>query len=225
MSIRKLQYQIDYVHILTFREEYKKAIVPHFGHENLEYGVDNEGSIHEGLRLIFKNEQFAMVIKKEAISFIFEGDIADLRNPNSVIGIFWDIYERIKKFEGYVRTTRHLLIVNAVSIKEKEEMDKFNKENPYLKLNPFGALTEFACVYEFKEDEVEAKVEFGNYSDKDIKKQDLMPFKTDFNKDLINSVGLMGRLELTERERTITPAKYRNLVAKAQEILSKLDLQ
>ena len=41
MEIRRLQYHIDYIHILTFREEYKKAIMPFFGFSDLHYAIEN----------------------------------------------------------------------------------------------------------------------------------------------------------------------------------------
>lgn len=104
MKIRRLLYNIDYTHILTFRDEYKAAVLPVFGFENLNYGIDNENTINESIRLIFKNENYALFIRKEGISFLFEGDINDLRNQNGVIRFFWDIYDRIKLFHGYKKT-------------------------------------------------------------------------------------------------------------------------
>ena len=150
MIIRRLQYNIDYTHILTFREEYKQAVLPYFGFDNLRYGIDNENTINEGIRLIFSNEKIALFLRKEGLSFIFEGDVSDLKNQNGVIKFFWDIYENIKKFKGYKKTNRHNLIVHAVKIIDKRKIDEILNDCPYLKLNPFGKLDEFASVYEFK---------------------------------------------------------------------------
>jgi len=224
MSIRKLQYQIDFVHILTFREEYKKAILPFFGFENLEYGIDNEGSINESIRLIFKNEQMALSLRKEAMTIIFEGDVKEFKNPNSPIKIFWDIYEKIKELEGYSRTIRQHLIIHAVEIGDKENIKKILEKNPYLSLNPFGALDEFCCVYEFKKKDIQYKLEFGNYSEKDIKKHDLTPFKTKYNEDLVNNVGLMGRLEVTEIEKNPTFNKLKTLLFESSAMLTPFSI-
>ena len=117
MKIRRLQYNIDYVHIITFREEYKQAVTPYFGFDNLSYGIDNENTINESVRLIFKADHFALFARKEGITFLFEGDINNLKNQNGIIKLFWDLYERIKKFRGYKKTSRHSIIVNAVEIK------------------------------------------------------------------------------------------------------------
>ena len=78
MKIRRLQYNIDYTHIITFKEEYKQAVLPYFGFENLRYGIDNENTINESIRLIFSTETIALFIRKEGITFLFEGDIIDL---------------------------------------------------------------------------------------------------------------------------------------------------
>lgn len=94
MAIRKLQYQIDYVHILTFREEYKKAVSPFFGFQDVEYAIENENTINEGIRLIFKNEKIALFVRKESITFIFEGEVDEVKNPNGIIKFFFDLYEK-----------------------------------------------------------------------------------------------------------------------------------
>ena len=49
MAIRKVQYQIDLVHILTFKDEYRYALNPYFGFDNVEYGIDFENSISESV--------------------------------------------------------------------------------------------------------------------------------------------------------------------------------
>jgi len=125
MKIRRIQYNIDYVHIITFREEYKLAIVPYFGFDNLKYGIDNENTINESVRLIFEADHLAIFIRKEGITFLFEGDINDLKNQNGVIKLFWDMYERVKTFRGYKKTSRHSIIVHAVEIKD----DAFGKNS------------------------------------------------------------------------------------------------
>jgi len=224
MKIRRLQYNIDYTHIITFKEEYKQAVLPYFGFENLRYGIDNENTINESIRLIFSTETIALFIRKEGITFLFEGDIIDLKNQTGVIKFFWDIYEKIKSFKGYKKTNRHSLIAHAVDIKEKDEIDDILSNNPYLKLNPFGKLDEFASIYDFKKNERIYKFTFGNYSEKDIKNHDLTPFKTEYNKDLFDNVGLMCRLEIFDDCKNPSFNKFKTLLSDADGIISSYKL-
>lgn len=224
MKIRRLQYNIDYTHIITFREEYKQAVIPYFGFENLRYRIDNENTINESIRLIFSTETIALFIRKEGISFLFEGDIADLKNQTGVIKFFWDIYEKIKTFKGYKKTNRHSLITHAVEIKEKDEINIILDNPPYFKLNPFGALDEFANVYDFKKNEKRYKFTFGNYSEKDIKNHDLTPFKTEYNKDLFDNVGLMCHLEIFDDCKNPSFNKFKTILSDADGIISSYKL-
>lgn len=199
MKIRRTQYNIDYVHILTFREEYKKAVLPFFGFDNLRYGIDNENTLNESIRLIFTEEALAVLARKEGITMIFEGDIEQLKSPNSIISVFWKIYEKISNLQGFKKASRHSLIVHAVDLKEDEYVKNLLKENKYLAVNPFGKLSEFGCVYEFEKDDNEFKFEFGNYNNNDIKKHDLRPFNTEASEELVDRVGIMCRAEIREK--------------------------
>ena len=224
MSIRRFQYQIDYVHILTFKEQYKDAVTPYFPFEKVEYSVDNENTIHESIRLIFKADNMAIVLNKQSIVILFEGDLIELKNQNGPIKIFWEIYERIKNFKNYTKTARHTILAQSVVIKTEKEINDILENNPYLNNNPIGKLDEFLCAYEFQQNDISYKFQFGNYTNKDIKKQDLMPFKTEFNKDLIDNVGIMGRIEATEKEEHPTFGKFKSFLSKTEKILLKFDL-
>jgi hypothetical protein len=221
--IRKVQYNIEYVHILSFKEEYKQAIIPFFGFDGLRYGIDNENTIHESIRLIFKLEFFALFIRKEGITFIYEGDANDLKNQNGAIKIFWDLFENIKKFQGFKKSTRHSIIVHNVDIKESNEVDAVLSNNDYFKINPFGKLDEFACIYEYTKENSRIKFEFGNYSPKDIAKHELTPFKNELNKDLMDNVGLMSRLEIKEECGSPTFNKFKALLTQAEGIISSFN--
>lgn len=220
MKIRRIQYNIDYTHILTFKDEYKNAILPYFGFDNFRYSIFNENTINESIRMIFDNDKIALTVSKEAINFMFEGDVNDLKNQTGIIKNFWDIYEKILNFKGYKRTNRHGLIIHAVDIKEKGEVENILKNNPYFKLNPFGKIDEFTCLYDFKQDEKSYKFYFGNFSEKDIKNHDLRPFKTEFNKDLIDGVGLMCRVEALEACKETSFNKFRSLLTSIEKIIS-----
>jgi hypothetical protein len=224
MKIRRLQYNIDYTHILTFREEYKRLVLPYFGFDNLRYGIDNEYTINESIRLIFETEKLALSIRKEGITCSFEGDIKDVKNQSGPIKFFWDIYDGIKKLEGYKKTNRHSLLLHAVDIIDKDEIDKILTNNPYLKINPFNKLEEFAAVYHFKKEDKFYKFTFGNYSEKDIKIYDLRPFKTEYNKDLLGSYGLMSQFELYEDISNPTFSRFKALLTDAESKISSFEL-
>lgn len=220
MKIRRLQYNIDYVHILTFKDEYREAIAPYFGFDNVRYGIENENTINESIRLIFVSECLALNIRKEGITFIYEGNVDDLKIPNGILKIFWDIYERLTHFHGYKKSTRHSLVIDSVEIMKDSRIDKILNDNPYFKVNPFGGLVDFACVYEFVKEEAKYKFIFGNFSDKDIKKFDLLPFKTEYNSDMVGNRGIMCHFELNEPNSSLNQTKFKSLLNKAEQTIS-----
>jgi len=224
MAIRKLQYQIDYVHILTFKDQYKDIVSPYFPFENVKYAIENENTIHESIRLIFNNEHILFLLNKQSIILLFEGPVSDLKNQSGPIRFFWDMYEKIKTLKNYTKTTRHLLVAQSVDFRTKDEVENILNENPYFTQNPFGPLKEFSCIYEFEESEIKYNINFGNYNKNDIEKQDLTPFKTDFNKDLFENVGLIGRIEANEKEKNPSYSKFKSLLSRAEQKLSKLNL-
>ena len=220
MKITRFQYNIDYIHIITFREEYKLAVSPYFGFDKLRYAIDNENTIHESIRLIFPIEHMAFFIRKEGLTFLFEGDLSELKNQNGVMKIFWDLFQSIKSFKGFKKCTKHTIIVNAIDIMDKDEADKVLAKNPYFVKNPFGVLTDFSCVYEFKKDDILCKFQFGNYSEKDLTTYELRPFSTDYTKDLIGGYGQMCRVELNEDSKDPTFSKFKSLLNKTEQLIT-----
>ena len=224
MKVRRIQYNINYVHIITFRDEYKNAIAPFFGFDNLRYGIDNENTINESARLIFGEQNIALFVRKDGISFIYEGDSEDLTNQNGIIKIFWDLYERIKLFSGYKKTSRHSIVVHAVELQEDKLVKKRLHSNPYFNVNPFGDLTNFACIYEFEKNNKTYKFEFGNYSKKDIKAHELSPFDSVYNSDLHDSLGMMCRLETTEIVKSANHTKFKSFLNDAKNQINSFKL-
>ena len=217
MSIRRIQYQITYVHILTFRDEYKIAVNPYFIFDNVEYGVANENTLDEEITLIFRNEHIAFILRKDSITFLYEGDVKDLKDQNGVIRFYWELYDKIKKFNGYNKTVSHQLISNAVIVQDEEKNKSLLSNNEYLAINHFGKLDDFACTYQLSRGNLFTKLQLGGFSRKDIKNYDLSPFRTEYNRDLFTNVGIMGRLELSEPEKSPTFSKFKSLLNKAEE--------
>lgn len=218
MNIRRVQYQIGCVHNLLFKEEYKLAVLPYFSFERVEYGIDNENTIHEQIRLIFKNENMIIVMKKDGLAFICESDKSELEDENGIMKIFWDLYEKFKLFKGYTKTSSHLLLVHAIEFKENKDVEDILNNNPFLK-NPYGKLDEFGCAYEFKKDDFIYKINFGNYSKKDISIQDLRPLKSEATKDLMDKVGLMMRIEINKPEKNPSFKKFVALLRNAEDVI------
>ncbi|MCH7535910.1 MAG: hypothetical protein IH948_09270 [Bacteroidetes bacterium] len=131
MKIVRIQYNIEFVHIITFNAEYRAAIAPYFAFDNVRYGIENENTIEERVKLVFTNECVVLFLRKEGINFMYEGNSEELLDPNGIMKLFWDLYERVKLFEGYKGTKRHSLAANAVEIQDKEKVNEFLEDNSY----------------------------------------------------------------------------------------------
>ncbi|MBN2745258.1 MAG: hypothetical protein JXR34_00895 [Bacteroidales bacterium] len=224
MAIRRVQYSIDYVHILTFKEEYKKAVIPYFGFDALRYGIDNENTINESIRLVFEQEKFAIVFRKEGISFIYDGSAEDLKSQNGVMKIFWEMYDRTKSFEGYKRSSKHQLLCHDVNLVDRIEYEKLTKEAPHFSVNPFGALDDFACIYEYKKGAKSYKFEFGNFKNEDIKIQELRFLNSEFNSDLdSDSFGTLCKTEIKEELSNPSFSKFKELLADSESLIKSFD--
>jgi len=220
MKTRRIQYSIDYVHILSFREEYKDAVIPYFGLDNLRYGIDNENTINESIRLIYNQEHMAIAFRKEGLTIVYEGEEGDLKNQNGVMKLFWDLFERTQKFKGYRKTVKHSVILKAVQIMDKDNVENILKDTKYLKINPFGQLTDFGCIYEFHKNDRFHKFDFGNYSEKDVETHDLSPFKTKDNSDLFDgNIGLMCHSEVREDSNNVSFSKFKSILNDAENMI------
>jgi len=222
MKTRIIQYNLDYVHILSFREEYKNAVIPYFGLDNLRYGIDNENTINESIRLLYNQEHMAIAFRKEGLTIVYEGEEKDLKNQNGVMKLFWDLFERAQKFKGFRKTVKHSVILKAVEIMDKDKMVDILKNPKYFNVNPFGQMSDFGCIYEFNNNDRFCKFEFGNYSEKDIETHDLSPFRTTENSDLFDgNTGLMCHAEVREDLNNITFSKFKSLLNEAEDIIKR----
>ena len=91
MKIRKIQYNINYSHMLSFKDEYKKITAPYFGINNVRYGIEQYNTIHENLRLIFSDFSSVMLFRKDGITIVFEGDESIFLGANSMVAEFFII--------------------------------------------------------------------------------------------------------------------------------------
>lgn len=217
MSIRKITYSTHYTHVLTFLEHYKSIIAPYFRYEPLEYGIDNESSYLVNIRLIFRVEGFILQFNKESATLIYEGDVADVKKSNPIIDIFFEIMEKIKKIDGFIRIINSRLIVDSVIVTSKERYTSLLETNKFV-LNPFGKLDEFAVVYEYKKDDKMYKFEIGNFNDQDIIKRNLSPIQSQYNKDLLDKYGIISQMTIVENSSTINHSKFKSLLAESENI-------
>ena len=220
MKIRRVQFDINYLHILTFREEYKKAIAPFFGLEGLKYAIDNEGTQNESFRYILPNENIIILLRKEGISLVYEGDADDLKKQNGVMKIFWDIFELVKNISTYKRGATINITVHAVDLLQKEEYEDILKKPSYLRLNPFGTLDDFKCQYNFKKDLKTCRFEFGAFSEKDITTFQLRPFNSEFTEDLEDGLGLMCIAFISSPEKDPSFNKFKALLNEVEKLIT-----
>ncbi len=184
MELRKFTYSIDYTHILQFKDIYKKIVAPFFTFQNLEYAIDNENTIDEGIRLIFKNEGFAIILKKDATILICERLDKDIFKHSSVTDIFFTMYENLKNSGHFLKTNRHRISCIFVELDKEPNAQRMLK--PHRMENPFNtSLREYSSIFEFTKDQKKYKIETGNFNSEDIQKHDMTPFKGSFNKSII----------------------------------------
>jgi len=220
MEIRKLQYSISHIHILTFTDHIKPIIAPYFTYEPLEYGIDNENSLNQNVRLVFRKEGFIMQFNKEAAILLFEGDVQEVKRQNPIVNMFFDIYEKIKKIDGFIKIKNHAITTDAVKLLDKDEYALVLDKNKYL-TNPFKNVHDFASVLEFKEEAKRYRLQFGNYEPKDIAKHNLLPLKVEYNDDLQKGVGLLAQLQIVEDVSTSNFSKFKGLINDAEDIYNR----
>jgi hypothetical protein len=221
MTTRKLQYAIDYIHVLTFKDYIRDLIAPYFDYELLEYAIDNENTLNESARLIFKVEGFGLQFKKDGVAFVFEGDASLVKKSgNPVLEMFFKIFNDITRLKHYSRTTRHRMTLDAVRFTERSKTEELLYNNPFIK-NPFGKLTEFASVLIFNYEGKEVKLQVGNYFEADIKKYDLTPLKTKFNQELFGQTGLMAQITVQEAISSGSFSKFKDLLNFSESTITK----
>ncbi len=213
MIIRKIQYNINYSHILTFKEDYKKITSPCFGWNKVKYSIEQGNSIHESLKLIFAEYNTVMHFRKDGITIMFEGNETDFLSDSSLIREFFVMYEQITQLECYSRTTKHDLIIYAVDISKQVS------DSDYLKINPCPEkLLEFACVYTYVWKNYDVNITFGDFILNDIEKYELSPFKTNHNKELFSAkFGKMCEVRFLEEEKEPSLSKLKKIIRDANK--------
>lgn len=218
MQIRKCIYTISHIHIITFQHHIRQIISPYFSYEPLEYGIDNEGTLNENVRIIFRNDGFVMQFNKETAILIFEGPISEVKKSNPLVEMFFDIYQKIKAIEGFVKTTTHSLATDFVAFTSKQEYDDSLVKNNFVN-SPFSEVSEYASILELTRNGYTTRIQFGNYSEKDIIKSNLTPLKTAYNNELLGKYGFMAQVQVTEESNLPNFSKYKSLVGEAENIV------
>lgn len=207
MRIRKIQYNIAYSHILSFKDDYKKITAPYFGWNKVRYTVENLNTINESLKLVFTEYNTVMHFRKDGVTIMFEGSDDTFLSDSSLLKEYFMMYNKIRNLDCYSRTSKHDLLVHAVDTEKKIE------SSDYLKINPYKEkMIDFACVYHYSYKNYDINISFGDYKLSDIEKYDLSPFKSPENKDLFNpEVGMICELRLVTDESEPTFAKLKKL--------------
>jgi hypothetical protein len=220
MKARKLQYSIDYTHVLTFREHYKELVYPAFGRENAQYAIDNENTQLENIRLIFPVESYILQLRRDGMTMIYEGDIAYLKRSNVATDTFFEIYERLKKIPQFTKTVRQKINIDFVEIQPKEEFESQLRQNSFI-AKPFSNLTEFGVVMDFTRTGLQYHIKFGNFSETDIQKFNISPLNSEFNKELGGKFGLMANVNVIESTNTVSHSKMKELISAAEAIINE----
>lgn len=213
MIIRKIQYNISYAHILTFKDDYKKITSPYFGWNKVRYSIEQMNTIHESLRLIFSDFNTVMHFRKDGITIMFEGNETDFTGDNSLVKEFFVMYDSITRLECFSRTTRQDIILYAVDPSKPVNNEDFLKNNPIPE-----KLKEFACTYHYHYNTFDIHLTFGNYLFTDIEKYDLSPFKTKHNEDLFGSEnGRMCEVRLVSEDNKPSLSHLKKMIHNANK--------
>ena len=232
MKIRRFQYDIEYSHILTFQDYYRDKIAPYFKIDNLRYGFDNLGTIDEAIKLVFLDTNCVIHCSKGAIRIMYEGSPDDfIKGGSPQYDLFNGILNSIKEISGFGKIVRHNLHLQAVEIFETNsitnELDHSKlKESKYIKILPLTNPSQFAIVFEEGNEEIGdySKIQFGNFSKKDIKTYDLSPFETDWNKDLFSeNSGYICDVRSRKLTTTFSKSNFKILFEEIQELIKKFE--
>jgi len=216
MKIRKIQYNINYSHILSFKDEYKKITAPYFGWNHVRYSIDQYNSIHEALRLIFTDYDTVMHFRKDGITIMFEGDENTFFSDSSLIKEYFTMYESIVALDCFTKTQKHDLLIYGV-----------DTENPayssdYLKVKCPEELIDFACTYHYNYKNYEIHKTIGDFIPSDIEKYELSPFKTKQNQDLFEvERGKMCEFRMIEITHEPSLPKLKKLITEANKQIDK----
>jgi hypothetical protein len=219
MQPRKLTFVVGYIHILTFKDQIKKIIAPYFTYD-LEYGIDNEGTLQENVRLVFKKEGFILQFNKEMASLVYEGPIFNVRKNNVHVEMFLDILEKIRKMETFIKIQYQSMFIDFVGFEKPEIYNKLLESNSYI-FNPFGKIKEFASIIEYEYEGKQYNLQFGNFNEGDIEKRKLSPLKTTFNQELVGKMGTMAQMQVKEDTPTVSFSKFKTLISDIENSLLK----
>lgn len=222
----KTQYIIQYTHVLTFSTEYRKVIAPFFSLPDLKYGLNNQGTFEEHIRLVFEKGGYVIVCQKDGIALIYEGDISELkRSTSGPLSTFFDILAAIKSMLGFGKVLLHQVHTHTLLHREGPIAElKAIEGSKVLKSVPFREVKDFAVTFETKAEEVEIFATVGNYRENDIVKFDLTPFKTDYNLDVLKKYsGYLCDLKVKETEELPTYGKFKKLLDTSFQKIDTLD--
>lgn len=227
MKIRRIQYDIEYSHILTFQNEYKSKIASVFKEPSLRYGIENEGTIDESIKLIFIDLSIAIHCSKGALRIMYEGDPKDLfKGGSPQWNMLTQILNSIKEINGFGNIVRNSIKAYAVKVFEDNQKPNEMKINTiekskFIKFSPFENLNEFAVIFESGNNEHNSKIHFGNFSNLDIEKFDLTPFDLNYNKDLFNKEGYIAEVTIKKNINSFSKSNFKDLINEIEKLIEK----
>jgi len=220
MQLRKLQFNCDYTHILTFKDYYRKIVYPTFSRDNTQYAIDAENTQLESIRLIFPVDSYSIQVRRDGMTLIYEGELSVMKRASVATDTFFELYEKVKKIPEFTKAARQKINMDFVQFHEEKEVKEYLRSNPFIS-HPLKDLVDFGIQMDLKEDERDFQLRFGKFSESDIARFNMSPLNSEYNQKLKGRVGLMAQVAVQENTGTISHSRMKDLIAAGETIIER----
>ena len=221
METIKIVYMIQYYHVLTFSNEYRKKMARFFSMPNLRYGIDEQGTLNETIRLIFNNEKVGFRINKETAMMTFSGSLDKFKAEKGMLDTFFDVFKAVSSIDGFQGVISHELHSYSVLLdKEIVEFESIDKSQ-LIKPSISGKLEDFAIILDVLNDTMKVSANIGNYRPKDITTFDLLPFDP-VNEDMQTKTGYLIELKIKQSVTDLDRNNMRKLLSTTKSYLKEI---
>lgn len=226
MIVPKLQFQVKYTHIMSFKDIIRNELASYIKLADA-FGISNENTYEEAIKFDFHTSQISVECTWDNILLTAEGVFENFNSNINQFEIFFKILESIKENKNFDRVKSFVYVLNAVKGNEKDNISiEQNKiMNNYINGNIGDLLpqwNDFALTIEKKKEDGFESVNLGPFDQSDIKKHDLLPFKsTQLIDELKNGQTMLQHRILTVTDE-VNPKVIRDLLNKSASILEKI---
>ncbi len=226
MTPIKTQIEIQYTHILDFRERYKAIISPYL--KLAEFTINNTDSIQESVVLSFKEEGYRLDIRWDRIVFWCDGKPENIFDSQGPLIHFFEIFEKIKSFDKFGKINFTALISWFVQLIDKTNDDIQSEYIEHYFKNDFSTLTpikieDIGIVIELKDGDSRFNFRSGPFKQAtDIKKFNLTPLSVENLSKYLNLRGLLIDTSYFDVSKNSNFSLLKRLDQKAKAITEKL---